>query len=71
MSNPTTRPENPWRELWQKWFDDSGDPWCYDDSWGTRYCHFCDGEHPSHVRGCIYVTAKQLLEQENEEATNE
>lgn len=63
--------KNPWRKLWQEWFSEDGDPWCYDDSWGVHNCSFCGHESPGHTQYCVYVRAKELLEQVNEEVTSE
>jgi len=53
---------NPWRELWEQWFDFDKEPW-EEDYLGDEWCFFC-GTQSSHSPDCIYLKAKQLLDEE-------
>jgi len=52
-------------ELWQRWFQEDGNPLCASECGGDLHCFFCGGfavtpEEQEHTAGCIYVRAKAV-----------
>lgn len=49
--------------LWKRWFEwRGGDPW--EAVGGLIICIFCGEDRPNHEPDCIFVAAKELMEDE-------
>ena len=58
-----TNKENEALALWKRWFAWSGEPW-EDVVEGFTACFFCDEDQPKHEPDCVYVAAKELVNDE-------
>lgn len=55
----------PWRELWQRWFDqDVPSPWYYNAEQDVEFCVACGNNREyGHDDSCVLAKAKAMLEQ--------
>ena len=71
MTAKTVAQPNPWRELWERWFNQGIQPWHYDVEQGAEFCIACGNNRKyGHENSCILAIATALLEQSSESGSD-